>query len=136
MSRENVELCKRAYAAFNEDGLPAATEFWDPEIEWHTDPLVPEPGVYKGVDAVRTYFEGFMRAFAAMRIEIDDTIDLGQEEVLLVLTLKGQLHGHSESDTRTQVLNWCNIATVRDGKLFRNRSFFDKERALQAAGLE
>ena len=59
MSQENVDLMRRSYQAFNEDGLAGASEYWDSEIVWHTDPLVPEPGVYTGFDAVQTYLEGF-----------------------------------------------------------------------------
>jgi ketosteroid isomerase-like protein len=57
MSRENVELVRQAFEAFNRDGLPALQEFWDPEIVWHTDPMVPEPGVYEGREAVTAYLE-------------------------------------------------------------------------------
>lgn len=48
MSRENVEAVRQAFEAFNRGGIPAMQEFWDPEVVWHTDPMVPEPGVYEG----------------------------------------------------------------------------------------
>ena len=32
MSQENVEIVRRSYEAFNENGLRGASEFWDPGI--------------------------------------------------------------------------------------------------------
>ena len=133
MSRENVETVRRSYQAFNENGLAGASEFWDPEIVWHTDPLVPEPGVYTGFDTVRTYLEGFIRAFGAWQINTHELIDLGGDKVLSVLTIGGNPLG--QTDKQTQVLDWAWIVSVREGKVTHVRSFFDKARALEAAGL-
>jgi ketosteroid isomerase-like protein len=133
MSQENVEAVRRSYEAFNKDGLSGAIAFWDPEIVWHTDPLVPEPGVYTGADAVRTYLEGFIRAFGAWHIDLHEIIDLGGDDVLSLLTIAGRPLGQTAEET--QLLDWAWIVSVRDGKTTRVRSFFDKEKALEAAGL-
>ena len=81
MSRENVELVKHGFEAFNAGGLSAMAESWDDDIVWHTDPLVPEPGVYEGREALMAYLEGFIRAFGAWRVEVHEVRDLGDEEV-------------------------------------------------------
>ncbi len=133
MSHENVELVRRSYEAFNEDGLAGASEYWDPEIVWHTDLLVPEPGVYTGFDAVQTYLEGFERAFGAWHVQLREIVDLGGDEVLSVLTVTGR--PLAETDARTQFFDWAWIVSVRDGKIARVRSFLDKDRAFEAAGL-
>ena len=134
MSQENVEVVRRAFEAFNASGLSAMADFWDPEIVWHTDPLVPEPGVYEGKEAVRAYAEGFLRAFGAWRIEVHDLIDLGGEDVLSVMTALGRPLGQTQQET--QFLEWCHINSVRNEKAVRIRSFLDKERAFEAAGLK
>jgi len=133
MSQENVEMVRRSYQAFNENGLAAVREIWDPEIVWHTDPLVPEPGVYTGFDAVGTYLEAFIRAFGAWHIHAHEIIDLGGDEVLSVLTISGLPLG--QTDAQTQILDWAWIVSVRDGKIARIRSFMDKDRAFEAVGL-
>jgi ketosteroid isomerase-like protein len=141
MSRENVEAVRTALEAFNTQGLASIPEYWHPEIEWHTDPLVPEPGVYKGFDAVRTYLEGFLRASGemsintagGMRLSIQELVDVGEDEVLSLLTVSGPPRG--QTDQQTQFLNWAQIMSVRDGKIVRVRSFLDEDRALEAAGL-
>ena len=89
MSQENMEIVRRAYQAFNENGLAGASEFWDPAIVWHTDPMVPEPGVYTGFDTVRTYLEGFARAFGTWHISTHEFLDLGGD-VILVAAEQGE----------------------------------------------
>jgi hypothetical protein len=141
MSQENVEAVRTALGAFNTEGLASIPEYWHPEIEWHTDPLVPEPGVYTGFDAVRTYLEGFLRASGemsintagGMRLSIDELVDLGEDDVLSLLSVSGPPAGQTEE--RTQFLSWAQIMSVRDGKIVRVRSFLDEARAFEAAGL-
>jgi ketosteroid isomerase-like protein len=133
MSEEKADVIRRALSSFNAEGVSKAAEFWDPEIVWHTDPLVPEPGEYSGIDAVRAYLEGYMRAFGAFRIEIHQIIDLGGDELLAVTTASGHPLGSTDRDT--QFLDWCFIQTVRKGKILRIRSFLSKARAFEAAGL-
>jgi ketosteroid isomerase-like protein len=133
MSQQNIETVRRSYQAFNENGLAGASEFWDPEIVWHTDPMVPEPGVYTGFDTVRTYLEGFVRAFGAWHINTHELIDLGGDRVLSILTVRGRPLG--QTDQETQFLDWAWIVSVQQGKITHVRSFFERERALQAAGL-
>jgi ketosteroid isomerase-like protein len=133
MSQENVEVVRQMMEAFNRGGIPAVQEFWDPEIVWHTDPMVPEPGVYEGREAVTAYLEGFIRAFGAWRVEMHDLIDLGGEDVLSVMTAHGRPLGQTQQET--QFLEWCHIGSVRNNKVIRTRSFLDKQRAFDAAGL-
>ncbi len=133
MSQEKVENVRRHFEAFNEGGQAAASEFWDPAIVWHTDPLVPERGVYTGVEAVRTYLDGFIRAFGAWHIDVHRLIDLGGDEVFSELTMGGSPLG--QTDQETQFFNWCQIISVREGRLVRIRSFFDRAKALEAVGL-
>ncbi len=128
-----MEIVRRGFEAFNTEGLSGMERFWDPGIVWHTDPLVPEPGEYSGQEAVRTYLQGFIRAIGAFRVDIHELIDLGGDDVLAVITALG--HPLGATDRETQFLNWCFIMTLRDGKTVRIRSFLDKARAFEAAGL-
>ena len=52
--RENVELVRRAYDAWNRDDMDACLALMDPEVEWHTTGRLPdvEP-VYRGHEGVR-----------------------------------------------------------------------------------
>ena len=63
-----------------------------------------------------------------------EIVDLGGDEVLSVLTVTALPLG--QTDARAQFFDWAWIASVRDGKIARVRSFLDKDRALEAAGLQ
>jgi ketosteroid isomerase-like protein len=138
MSQENVEAVRTALEAFNSEGLASIPEYWHPDVEWHTDPVVPEPGVYTGFDAVRTYLEGFLRASGemsintagGMQLSIDELIDLGEDDVLSLLTVSGP-----SGDDQGRSFSWAQIMSVRDGKIARVRSFLDEASAFEAAGL-
>ena len=80
MSQENVDVVRRSYQAFNENALAGVTKFWHSQIVWHTDPLVPEPGIYTGFETVHVYLEGFIRAFGAWHIDPLEVIDLGGDK--------------------------------------------------------
>jgi ketosteroid isomerase-like protein len=66
-------------------------------------------------------------------MEVHDVIDLGDADVFPVLTIKGQPLGQTERETA--LFEWCQITTVREGKVVRIRSFLDRERGREAAGL-
>jgi ketosteroid isomerase-like protein len=53
MSRENVEIIRRAVAAYNERGLEGLREFAHPDIEWTTTGIFLEAGTYRGHDGIR-----------------------------------------------------------------------------------
>jgi ketosteroid isomerase-like protein len=60
-------------------------------------------------------------------------IDLGGDDALAVTTVTAHPLGATERET--QFLDWTFIITLREGKVFRIRSFFDKAKAFEAAGL-
>ena len=69
MSQENVEIVRRAIEAFNRWGVrPPRRErnpespLLDPEIEFHAYASVPEPGGYRGHEAVIEYQRGRLRS--------------------------------------------------------------------------
>ena len=48
MSEENVEIVRDAIEAFSDEGVDAALEYCDPEIEWWAPPEWLEDRLYKG----------------------------------------------------------------------------------------
>ena len=69
----------------------------------------------------------------AWRTEVHHLIDLGGEDVLSHATAYGRPLGQTQQET--QFLEWCHITSVRNSKVIRVRSFLDKKRAFEAAGL-
>jgi uncharacterized protein len=131
MSRENVELVRRGYAALRDGGIDAALAFMDPEFEMDLPPEIgPEPQVVRGHDEIRRWYEGMLEVLDEVRIEPDEFIDAGERIVVPVrIIATGHRSGVEAVQVTTQV--W----TVRGGRAVRMEAFADKERALEAFGL-
>jgi ketosteroid isomerase-like protein len=133
MSRENAEILRTVFERMNREGVSGAVPFFGSSVEWHTDPRVPEPGVYKGPEAVRSYLEGLYQALGDVKLEVNRTEPLDDETVFAQVTAyAGTTIG---SEREVTLLDWCFIATFADGKFTRLRSFLDREEAVEAAGL-
>ena len=143
MSEENVEIVRRAWTnasqadpaikldALDPDAIAAIVESLDPEVEFHEDPRFPEAGVYRGVAAVRGYWDGFTENFEQFTFEVEDFVDIGEERVLVLLGLTTRGRGSGATvDVRP---GW--IFTVRNRRVARIDAIFDRNDALQAAGL-
>src|SRR3712207_5815582 len=66
MSRENVELVRRAFEAFATRGLDVfEDEYFDPDVEYIEDPLWPGASSYKGREAVAASFRGYTEALGS-----------------------------------------------------------------------
>jgi hypothetical protein len=133
VSRENVEVVRRAIDAFNRGELEALAEvvdFYDPEIEYHEDPGFLEAGVYRGPGALAAHWRQFLDAFEDYRFEIEELLDAGDDVVVLTHQLGRGKGSGIEVDMRNA---W--VFTLRDGKLARIRPYADRAEALAAAGL-
>jgi ketosteroid isomerase-like protein len=104
-----------------------------PGVEWHTDPRVPEPGVYKGREAVERYLEGLYESLGDVHLEVKRVESLSDAEVFAQVAAHTGTPGGSER--KVVLIDWCFVATLDEGKFTRIRSFLDREEALQAAGL-
>ena len=130
MSQENVEIARRGYEAFARRDLDAVFELFDPEIEAHDPPEMPDAAIHRGHDAVRRDWEQTYELFEDFTIEVEETLD-GGDDVVVFLRYRGR---GSESGAEVEAL-MAHVWTVRNGKAIRLRQFLDREQALEAAGL-
>jgi ketosteroid isomerase-like protein len=136
MSQENVELCRRATEAFNQDGVEAVVTggFWSHEIVFDFTPAgIPGLGVYRGYAEIRRFFEeDWFGAFPfeEWELEVEELIDHG-EQVIAILRQRGR----GTSSGVAAEIGFTNITTLRDGEIARNDFYLDREKALEAAGL-
>src|ERR1700686_458285 len=90
MSRENVELARRAMDALNQsdlmvgraDPLPTLREFCDPAVEWDFSRRRIDPEIYHGYEGWLRIAEQFGDAWQELRMEIKEIIDAGDNVVL------------------------------------------------------
>ena len=131
MSQENVEIVRRAYAAYDEGGLDAIAEFWHPDINYRAaEGALDDVGLMEGPEALRDYYRQWEETFDGMRIEVEELIDAGDQVVAVVRGFARMKESDAEVDIRYAV-----VFTARDGKVATGREYWTREEALEAAGL-
>ena len=131
MSRENVEIVRHGYEAFNRGDIDGVVGLLAQDFEYVASGQVPGVGgVYRGADGLRRFAEAFWSEFDDPRIEVHEVIEVG-DQVLASTTLRG--HGkQSGAETSWGV---CQVWTLRDGTAARGQGFSSRADALEAVGL-
>jgi ketosteroid isomerase-like protein len=83
MPKQNIEIARRGYDAYNRDGPYAIIEFLDSHIEWGTpeqDPYM--RGTYRGHEGVRRFLDQFFELFEEARIEPEEFLEAGDRVVV------------------------------------------------------
>ena len=129
MSRENVELVRRAYEAFNRGDLDGMVADFAPTFEYASTGAIPGAGgVYRGQDGMRQFLGWLWNDFESPRAEIGELIEAG-DQVLAELTLRGR---GKQSGVEAGWDVW-QLWTLHDGKMVRGEGFTSREEALEAA---
>ena len=133
VSRENVEVFKRAVDAYNRRDVDAFLKEFDPAVEWH--PLTQvmfgeESTVYRGHEDIREFMREVDEAFDAVQIQSLEIRDLG-ERVVVVGRL--QTRGKASGAETESPIAW--VVDFKDGKVIWMRDYLDPNKALEAAGL-
>jgi hypothetical protein len=133
MSPENVEIVRRAYAAFNRgdiDGMVA-----DVALDFEYVPaagVIPGVmGVYRGPEGLKRWRGAFWDEFDDAHIEVHEFVDAG-DQVLATDTVQGR---GKQSGAEGSWTIW-ELWTVREGKLVHGQGLTSREEALEAAGLK
>jgi ketosteroid isomerase-like protein len=130
MSQENVDVVRRIYAAWEQEGSFAASGLLHPAIVWTNPSNAIETGTRVGTDAFEAAMKSVTDSFGEVHFDIDEYVDTGDDVVaLLVMRAQGRTSGASVEDIQGHV--W----TLDDGKAVRVRWFHDPHEALEAAGL-
>jgi ketosteroid isomerase-like protein len=131
MSKENVEIVRRAWEAYDRRDNEAALALYDPEIEVDlTASGQPGAGVYRGLEGVRRWLGDWHAAFAEISGEVHEWID-ADDHVIAVI----RWHGQGRLSGVPAQLDQAHVWQLRDGKLWRLRIYDSKAEALEAAGV-
>jgi ketosteroid isomerase-like protein len=131
MSQENVEIIRRLVDAFNEAGMAAPLEeFFADDAVFEEPPEQPSVTVAVGRDEVRRVFGRFDEAWEEHRSEPEELRAIDHERVLLLSIdhFRGR-DGIEVSQPSATV--W----TLRDGRITRMQTFWERMTALKAVGL-
>ena len=131
MSQENVEVVRRAIAAFIEGDYERLIELSDPQVEYDVSRTSPESRVVRGPEEVLAVLEEWVDTWDEHQVELVELIDAGDERVVAVIQERGKLKG---SDAWVEHPRGV-VYTVRDQRVVRYEEHEDRAQALEAAGL-
>ena len=130
MSREDVDVVRRAYDAYAQGDVEAILDYLDPAVEIHDIAEIPDPETHHGHDGFMRSQLKFAEIFPDLRLEPVDVIDAGDRIVALA-----QAVGREER-TGTKILQRvAAVWTMRDGKAVLLVYYADWNQALEAVGL-
>jgi ketosteroid isomerase-like protein len=132
MSQENVELVRSIYAAW-ERGDFGADGWADPQIEF-VSADGPTPGTWMGVARMAESWREVLSAWDDLRLKVDEYREVDDRRVLVLLRFggRGKTSGLDLGQMQAEV---ANLVFVRDGKVTRLVTYWDRERALAELGL-
>ena len=119
MARGNAEIVREVYAGFARREFPASA--FHEDICWETNPNLPDAGVHRGLDAVRTYFADWVGGWHAVETEIERLTERGDKVIAL-------LHGSFQLSAGSKPFesDFGHVWTLRDGKVVYVRATADR----------
>jgi ketosteroid isomerase-like protein len=130
MSRQNVEIVRRAYEAYEQRDAATLESLTEPDLVWELQSELPDAATLRGPDEVLAWLTGWDAEFVDSRIDPEQFVDLG-DRVLVVSRVSGRGRiSEAEVEVRT-----THLFTLRNGRIADVRAFFDHGAALEAAGV-
>jgi len=97
---------------------------------WYAFPDEPEPGPFRGHEAIQAMAARWMDLFSDFRSDVKEYIDAG--EYVVVPT---RMSGHLTDSDADVVIDEVYVNKCRDGKIVEVRECRTREEAFEAAGL-
>jgi ketosteroid isomerase-like protein len=131
MSRENVEVVRRAFGVVTIPGDPdAMIAASDPDFEMHLVGVGGEPVHYAGASGIHEFFHDVAESWESFRFQATELRDLGNRVLVLGhVRGRGRVSGVEVDD------RWAWIIELREGRAIGLRGFLDHREALEAVGL-
>ncbi len=130
MSRENVDIVRRAIDAFSSGDAASFAVLTTTDFEWKTGLGAVEGEVFRGHEGVDTYFGRLGSAWEEFLFLAEEYRD--HEDTVLVL---GRLEGRGRGGGVPVVSPVGAVWDLREGLIWRLRAYLDHDEAAQVAGL-
>jgi ketosteroid isomerase-like protein len=130
MSRENVEVVRRAFATLRSEGIDAFLAHIDPEVTAFTAPEWIEGSAHHGHDGVRSLLSVWTDNFDDWTLGAPDLREAG-ESVVALFEHSGTIKG---SSTTMRQRMGAVYSGFRNGRIGEARFFQSWEEALEAVG--
>ncbi|MEK6272570.1 MAG: nuclear transport factor 2 family protein [Actinomycetota bacterium] len=130
MSQENVEVVRRCYELMTNRDFSAFPEVAHPDLVFDLSRNVFNPGVYRGLDGVRRFFEQVDEMWDGFEARPEEFIN-GGDHVVAAVRISGRGRGGVEVEMQIFAV-WM----LREGKVVRvTGGYRERGEALEAAGL-
>src|SRR5919108_1243769 len=129
-SNSNLEITRRLFTAFNEDGVEGVLPYYDDDCEVY-DPDVPPNRSYRGKEGLRSFLDLMLMGSEETEIRDYELLPVGDRVVALLRTYFRGNGGGPEGEVRD-----AHTLTFRDGKIVYWRLYIDPIEALTDAGLD
>jgi uncharacterized protein len=127
IANRDVKTLRDAYEALNQGDIEHALGVLDERAEWCEHSDLPEAGLYRGRDAIRTFLESFLESWGEFTQETEDLI-AGEDCVLILLRSRSRGKG---SGIPVEA-RYAHLWTMEDGRGKRVDAYFDRNEALTA----
>jgi ketosteroid isomerase-like protein len=130
MSKANVEVVRRAIAAYNRRDFEVIRTLNHPDVQldWSASRGL-EAGVYQGVEEVMDFYRNFLETFEKVHIEPDRFIESRDS---VVVPNSAQVRGRDGIET---VARSAFLFELRGGRIARICLYQETHEALEAAGV-
>jgi ketosteroid isomerase-like protein len=130
MSQAAIETLRAGYRAMSRGDWDEAFRSVHPEFELQTAGRVTSPGVYRGPEEARRFFEDLLEPFEEVTVEPLEFFE--REDRIAVFVLVRSRPTGSTAAVENRV---GHVWTVREGKLARLEMYPRREDAIEAAGV-
>jgi hypothetical protein len=137
MSQENIEVVNRAVEAINQRDIDGYLACCTEDVQLIT-PVAKVGGAYEGAEGIGRFFADVADAAPDFTLTIERLEAVGKDRVLAFtrLSASGRASGiQAGAESGRAYLEMGAVYGLVDGKIKRTRVFFDRDEALEAAGL-
>ena len=129
MSQANIEVVRRIFDRFDRTG-DFDLSLIDPDAEFDNSNAMIDAAVYRGHEGLLAYLSLMREMWAEMRIEPQEFIPVGKDQVLVPFRMV--MVGRQGIETVAHAAFLCTLA---EGKIMHLKAFQSRDDALEAAGL-
>jgi ketosteroid isomerase-like protein len=130
VSQAEIETLRTGYAAFNRGERESLFAAAHPDFEFKTADRFTNPGTYRGVETLMSFFDDLFAPFEQVTAEPTKLVDRG-DRIAVLLHVRLKPHG-SDAVLENRI---GHLWTFRDGKVLRLEIFPEREKALEAIGM-
>jgi ketosteroid isomerase-like protein len=127
--RENIEIARAGYEAFQRSDVATVLELTDPEVEIFLPPTLPNSGTFHGHEGYMTWLGQWLEAWDDFKIEVRGMEAVGQRHVVTAIHQSGIGRG---SGIPVQ-MDVAYMLDIRGGKVAALQMYLDRADAVAVA---